>query len=114
MQRVEEMPVSLLDAALMADIKATVACSAPGAQIILFGSRARGDADPESDYDLLILAPAGLTHEAKECLRDSLYDVELAHNVVLSVFVYDLITWDLPIYRAMPLHQHIDREGVVL
>ena len=98
----------------MADIKATVACSAPGAQIILFGSRARGDADPESDYDLLILAPAGLTHEAKECLRDSLYDVELAHNVVLSVFVYDLITWDLPIYRAMPLHQHIDREGVVL
>ena len=97
MQRVEKMPASFLDAALMADIKATVACSAPEAQIIL-----------------LILAPAGLTREAKESLRDSLYDVELAHNVVLSVFVYDLITWDLPIYRAMPLHQHIDREGVVL
>ena len=29
-------------------------------RIMLFGSRARGDADPESDFDLLIVAPSSL------------------------------------------------------
>ena len=29
-------------------------------RIILFGSRARGDADPDSDYDILIIAPSSL------------------------------------------------------
>ena len=114
MQKLKDMPALLLDGALLAAIKATVAQSVPGAQVILFGSRARGDAQPESDYDLLILAPSGLTREVRDSLRDRLYDVELAHNVVVSVFVYDLMTWNLPNYRAMPLHQHVDQEGIVL
>ena len=29
-------------------------------KIILFGSRARGDAHPDSDYDILIIAPTSL------------------------------------------------------
>lgn len=28
-------------------------------KIVLFGSRARGDAEPDSDYDILIIAPSG-------------------------------------------------------
>ena len=30
-------------------------------RIILFGSRARGDARPDSDYDLLVIAPSALS-----------------------------------------------------
>ena len=30
-------------------------------RIILFGSRARGDARPDSDYDLLLIAPSALS-----------------------------------------------------
>ncbi len=33
-------------------------------QIWLFGSRARGDAGPESDWDLLVVVPDGLSDSA--------------------------------------------------
>ena len=33
----------------------------PGARILLFGSRARGDDDRYSDYDLLIITPKTFT-----------------------------------------------------
>ena len=31
-------------------------------KIILFGSRARGDAEPDSDYDLLVIGPSPRSH----------------------------------------------------
>lgn len=37
----------------------------PGARVLLFGSRARGDNGPQSDYDLMIITPATLTQKDK-------------------------------------------------
>jgi predicted nucleotidyltransferase len=39
-------------------IRNTVDSLLPGTRIVLFGSRARGDFDGGSDYDLLIITPA--------------------------------------------------------
>jgi predicted nucleotidyltransferase len=36
-------------------IKSTVSSILPGSRVLLFGSRARGQADKDSDYDLLIV-----------------------------------------------------------
>lgn len=38
-------------------IKSTVHAFLPNAQILLFGSRARGNNDKNSDYDLLVITP---------------------------------------------------------
>lgn len=47
-------------------------------KIILFGSRARGDAKPESDYDLLIVAPVdGNLRQYRRAIYHSLYDLRL-------------------------------------
>ena len=74
--------------------------------VTLFGSKARGDSDAESDIDLLVLVNA----ESKE-FRSELWrvasDVSLEHNVVLSVRVYAQARWTeiqrirLPLYRAV-------------
>jgi predicted nucleotidyltransferase len=46
-------------------IRQTVQACMPGSRILLFGSRARGDQDNHSDYDLLIITPETLTPQEK-------------------------------------------------
>ena len=55
------------------------------AEIILYGSRARGDAHSESDYDLLILTDGEATLELEDTFRRILYPIELETGAVLTV-----------------------------
>jgi predicted nucleotidyltransferase len=51
--------------AVYKQIRQTVHDCLPGARILLFGSRARGDGDSYSDYDLLIITPETFTPQEK-------------------------------------------------
>jgi predicted nucleotidyltransferase len=46
-------------------IKETVQSCLPGSRVLLFGSRARGEQDIHSDYDLLIVTPETFTLQEK-------------------------------------------------
>jgi predicted nucleotidyltransferase len=56
MNHIEPPTTPALDAQVQATIDRIVALTAPD-MIYLFGSRARGDAAPDSDLDLLIIVP---------------------------------------------------------
>ena len=86
----------------------------PNVQVILYGSRARRDHVSDSDYDLLILTAgeASLTKEDK--FRGQVYDIELETGAVLTVRLYNKQTWDSPLYRVMPFHQNVEKDGVIL
>lgn len=86
----------------------------PRATVILYGSRARRDATPESDYDLLVLVEEPLTRGLQDRIGDRLYPLELEFGEVLSLVVYEKRLWDTPLWKAMPLHRNVDREGIVL
>lgn len=86
----------------------------PSADLILYGSRARGDAEQDSDYDLLILADREATLEREDAFRRALFPLQLDFDAVLSVFLYNRQTWDSPLYRAMPFNQNVRREGILL
>ena len=49
----------------------------PSAEVILYGSRARGEAGSESDYDLLILSDGPSTLKREDILRNRLYPIEI-------------------------------------
>ncbi len=84
----------------------------PDATVVLFGSRARGDVAPDSDYDLLVVTPAPLTSAEEDRISDAVYDLQLERGVVISLIFFARDYWDR--HPLMPLHQEIDQEGIVL
>jgi len=58
---------------LLREVKRTVKEIDPGAEIILFGSRSRHDAGPESDWDLLVLVDGPVDDARADAIRHQLY-----------------------------------------
>lgn len=92
-------------------LKADIASKYALSGVTLFGSKARGDDQPDSDIDLLILLNQPVTVQIEEDIFDMAYTQELACSVVFGVIVYDQATWD-GIGRQMPLRWNIDKEGI--
>jgi len=82
------------------------------AEIILFGSVARGTSDAESDIDLLILVDKPLTAEMKTAIHGGLYEVSLAYDVVISSIIKTRQQWNSPVVKILPLYRTIEKEGI--
>jgi len=85
----------------------------PVEQVVLFGSKARGTDDAESDIDLLVLTREELTWRERDAITDLLFDVECAHDVVISTLVVSTERWSNGPYTVLPIHREIARHGVV-
>jgi predicted nucleotidyltransferase len=82
------------------------------AEIVLYGSQARADAQPDSDVDLLVLLDEQIPAEKKRHIHDLLYDIALAEDMVISIIIKTTDRWNLPVSRATPLYQIIQKEGI--
>jgi predicted nucleotidyltransferase len=86
----------------------------PTAQAFLFGSRARGDNKPDSDWDILILVNSqSVTTEIENKFRDVLYNIELESGQIVSVFIYPKSFWQKSL-KFSPLYKSIKKEGIKL
>lgn len=84
------------------------------ARVILYGSRARRDHAPDSDYDLLILTDREASLKQEDIFRDHIYDIELETGAVLSIMLRHRHQWNSNLYKAMPFHHNVENEGVIL
>ena len=86
----------------------------PKAQAFLFGSRARGDNKPDSDWDILILINNQIvTSEIENRFRDVLYNIELESGQIISTFIYPRSFWDNTL-KYSPLYKAVKKEGIKL
>ncbi|MHB9024518.1 MAG: nucleotidyltransferase domain-containing protein [Armatimonadota bacterium] len=99
---------------LLRRIKAAILAIAPGTRVFLFGSRARGEAQPDSDWDLLLLVKGPVSQALKDQIRRRLYEIEWDAGEVISSLVYSQDDWNTPLFSAMPLHENVSREAIQL
>ena len=83
----------------------------PKAEVILYGSRARGDERPDSDWDILVLTDYSVDLITERKFRDKLYDLELETGEPLSMFVYSKNDWRTK-QRITPFYENVTQEGV--
>jgi uncharacterized protein len=93
-------------------IKSGIADKDPKAEIYLYGSRARGDNRPDSDWDILVITPMDkITFDYESDLRDPIFDIELESGQIISLNVYSKSDW----INKMPystLFSNVSKEGI--
>lgn len=79
--------------------------------IILFGSRARGDYEPDSDYDIIVLVDKE-TKELDDKIFELTWKIGFEHNVSISAFVFEKSIFEKDKYE--PLFMNVRKEGVLI
>jgi predicted nucleotidyltransferase len=102
------------DKRLMLQVKNVVTRLVPDAEIVLYGSTARGTREPDSDYDILVLTGRKLSSEEEASLDAAVYDVELESEVVLSLIVYAQEEWASPRLSPSPYRKNVMKEGIIV
>jgi uncharacterized protein len=106
------LPASLHEAIQAVRDRITAECSVD--RLMLFGSIVRGEADAESDADLLIVLTERPTAQVRDRITSLILDINLAYDTNLSELIVDRQTWDAGLPAALPIHAEIEEEGIRL
>ena len=100
--------------AILDKVRSTMALVMPeGAKLSLFGSQARGDATPESDWDFLLLLNKSKVEEADyEQYVYPLVDLGWSLGEYFSVKVYSSDDWQLR--KGTPFYNNVERDQIRL
>jgi len=85
----------------------------PVKEVVLFGSKARGDDDEESDIDLLVLTSQPVSWDERKAINNALYEIQLRHDVVISTLITTVKEWNEGTFSVLPIHEEILDQGVV-
>ncbi len=100
--------------AVLNRVREAVRAVAPDATVVLYGSRARGDHGPDSDWDLLILLNGVVSEAYARAIADRLYAIAAFPDTLFSPLVWGRDAWEARQFRAGPFHANVERDGVLL
>jgi len=98
---------------ILQSIKVVLHSVVPDGKVILFGSRARGDAREDSDWDLLILLDKPQIEPSDfDRISYPLYELGWQEGEQFSPKLYTVKEW---LKRSFtPFYKNIEKEGIVL
>jgi len=102
-------------ASLLSKIKAAIQEVEPDSRIMLFGSRARGNASPESDWDLVVIVEGPVDLRREMALWDRLFDVMLEDPSfpVVQALMFERADWQRRLSQP-GLAARVTSEGIEL
>jgi len=86
----------------------------PIKNVILFGSKARGDSDEHSDTDLLLVSSRKLDWKEEKAVIDVLFDIGMTYDVIFSPLFVSGEEWEGGIFTQFPVYEEIIRDGAVV
>lgn len=98
---------------ILEEIKNRVRTVQPDAEIILFGSRARGDAHDHSDWDILVLLKKSTNSKINfEKITYPLYEYGWSVGELISAKVYTIEDWEKRKHTLF--YKSVQKEGIVI
>ena len=86
----------------------------PGAEIWLYGSRARHVERPDSDWDILVLSSKPrLTFKEEEAFMDHICDLIIETGQAIQLFAYGKQDWHQR-HSVTPFYQNVQSEAIQL
>ena len=82
-------------------------------EVILFGSKARGDDDMESDIDILVLIDEPVTWDQRKAINNALYEIQLKYDVIISTLITMVSKWTEGTFSVLPIYDEISAQGVI-
>jgi DNA polymerase sigma len=99
---------------ILEKFRALLTPQVPIHRLILFGSRARGDAEPFSDIDVLVVVDSGLDDQIRDLVSDCAWQAGFAKGIVLVPVVFSRDEWERGPERHSLLAKAIEAEGITL
>lgn len=104
----------MTDKTMRERIKSNVLEVEPEAEVWLYGSRSRGTAREDSDWDVLVLSPkSSLSVKEEGVFIDHMTDLIIETGQVIHLFAYGKADWHGR-HRITPFYQNVNREAVRL
>ena len=84
------------------------------AQVWLYGSRARGEAREDSDWDVLVLSPQDkLTFKEEEKFMDHICELMVQTGQTIQLFAYSMNDWHAN-HAITPFYKNVQSEAILL
>lgn len=80
--------------------------------MFVFGSRAKGTARPDSDYDVLLVVTGAFSLDDKDILYDAVLDILLETGKLVSLKIFKEQTFQHLCEMQTPFTAHVLREGI--
>jgi len=99
---------------ILAQLKRLLADKVPLYQIILFGSRARGDDASDSDMDVLVVLDVPVTRVSRDIVLDCAWEAGFDAGIVIVPIVVSHDAWENGPEHESLLAQSIRKEGIAV
>jgi len=99
---------------LLTELKQRILAVAPDATVALYGSTARGDRSPDSDYDVLVITDRRLSHQERREIYRGVGELERPLDIIISLAIFSQDEWSSPISRGSPYYDAVVSEGIAI
>ena len=112
MKKIDQLKLKEKEREALEELKGKLSERFPDIEVILYGSKARGDDKEFSDIDLLILLKEEVNTNVKREIIGLAFDIELEYDIVFGLLIEESRFWSSALAKAMPIHWNVDKEGI--